>query len=191
MESAKNTKQLNETDACFIKALRNGNNRICHKFFYEEIGGILHKIRMEVFHGSIDFDEMVSELYLYLSQDNWAKLAGFDGKNGCRLRTWMIPVAWQYFMSIRERLLRTEKIDDNSSVIRDSLRDDVRIQIAIDVNAVLSRMPNERYAEIIRLLLIEGYASQDVADMLDLRVENIYNLKHRAINQFIELYGRR
>lgn len=191
MESKKNPKQLNETDAIFIEALRNGNNEISRQFFYKEIVGILHKIRMEVFRGNVDFDELVSELYLYLSRDNWTKLDGFDGKNGCRLRTWMIPVAWRYFMSIRERLLRTENIDDNSGVIRDSVSDNLRIQIAIDVNAVLSRMPNQRYAEIIRLLLIEGYDSQDVADMLDVRVENIYNLKHRAINQFIELYGRR
>ena len=191
METIKNTRQLTETDAIFVEALRNGNNEVTRQFFYKEIGGILHKIRMEVFRGNVDFDELVSELYIYLSRDNWTKLDGFDGKNGCRLRTWMIPVAWRFFMSIRERLLRTEKIDDNSGVIRGSVRDDLRIQIAIDVNAVLSRMPNERYAEIIRLLLIEGYASQDVADMLDLRVENIYNLKHRAINQFIELYGQR
>lgn len=191
MESAKNPKQLNETDVIFIKALKMGNNEISRQFFYKEIGGILHKIRMEVFRGNVDFDELVSELYIYLSRDNWTKFDGFDGKNGCRLRTWMIPVAWRYFMSIRERLLKTEKIDDNSGVIKDSIRDDLRIQIAIDVNAVLSRMPNQRYAEIIRLLLIEGYASQDVADMLDMKVENIYNLKHRAINQFIELYGQR
>lgn len=191
MEASKNTRQLNETDVIFIEALRNGNNEVSRQFFYKEIGGMLHKIRMEVFRGNVGFDELVSELYIYLSRDNWTKLDGFDGKNGCRLRTWMIPVAWRYFMSIRERLLRTEKIDDNSGVIRDSVRDDLRIQIAIDVNAVLSRMPNVRYAEIIRLLLIEGYASQDVADMLDLRVENIYNLKHRAINQFIEMYGQR
>lgn len=191
MESAKNPKQLNETDAIFIKALKMGNNEISRQFFYKEIVGILHKIRMEVFRGNVDFDELVSELYIYLSRDNWTKFDGFDGKNGCRLRTWMIPVAWRYFMSIRERLLKTEKIDDNSGVIKDSIRDDLRIKIAIDVNAVLSRMPNQRYAEIIRLLLIEGYASQDVADMLDMKVENIYNLKHRAINQFIELYGRR
>lgn len=191
MESPKNPKQLNETDAIFIKALKMGNNEISRQFFYKEIVGILHKIRMEVFRGNVDFDELVSELYIYLSRDNWTKFDGFDGKNGCRLRTWMIPVAWRYFMSIRERLLKTEKIDDNSGVIKDSIRDDLRIQIAIDVNAVLSRMPNQRYAEIIRLLLIEGYASQDVADMLDMKVENIYNLKHRAINQFIELYGQR
>ena len=156
MEATKNTRQLNETDVIFIEALKNGNNEVSRHFFYKEIGGILHKIRMEVFRGNVDFDELVSELYIYLSRDNWTKLDGFDGKNGCRLRTWMIPVAWRYFMSIRERLLRTEKIDDNSGVIKDSIRDDLRIQIAIDVNAVLSRMPNERYSEIIRLLLIEG-----------------------------------
>ncbi len=191
MESKQNTTPLNVNDIAYIEALKKGDGKMCHKFFYEEIVGILHRIRLEVFHCQVDLNEMFNELYLYLSKDNWTKLDGFDGKNGCRLRTWMIPVAWRYFMSIREKLLRTENIDDNSGVIRDSVRDDLRIQIAIDVNAVLSRMPNERYAEIIRLLLIEGYASQDVADMLDMKVENIYNLKHRAINQFIELYGQR
>lgn len=189
--SVKNHKQFYNQDVIFIEALRDGNNTICRQFFYKEIGGILHKIRMEVFRGNVDLNEMVNELYLYLSRDNWEKLDGFDGKNGCRLRTWMIPVAWRYFMSIRERLLHTENIEDNPSAIMDYLNDDLRIQIAIDVNAVLSKMPNQRYAEIIRLLLIEGYAAQDVADMLDMRIENVYNLKHRAITQFIELYGQR
>lgn len=191
MESAKKPQQLNYQDAIFIVALRNGNSEKCRQFFYHEIAGILHKVRMEVFRGNVDFDEMVNELYLYLSRDNWAKFDGFDGKNGCRLRTWMIPVAWRYFLSIRERLLYQENNDDNPGAIRDYANDDLRIQIAIDVNAVLSKMPNRRYSEIIRLLLIEGYAAQNVADMLDMRVENVYNLKHRAITQFIELYGQR
>lgn len=190
MESRKNSKQINEKDATFIEALKMGNNEISRQFFYEEIIGILHRIRAEVFHGLVNIDEMVSELYLYLSKDDWAKLNGFDGKNGCRLRTWMIPVTWRYFVNIRDRMLCTESVTGKEVDI-DSLRDDLRIQIAIDVNAVLAKMPNRRYAEIIRLLLIEGYAVQDVADMLDTRVENVYNLKHRAIAQFIELYGQR
>ena len=189
METAKTPKQLNNQDAIFIEALRNGNNTTCQQFFYNEIGGILHKIRMEVFRGNVDFDEMVNELYLYLSRDNWSRFDGFDGKNGCRLRTWMIPVAWRYFMSIRERLLHTENTEDNPGAIRDYANDDLRIQIAIDVNAVLSKMPNQRYAEIIRLLLIEGFSAQDVAEMLNVKVENVYNLKHRAIVLFIKSYS--
>lgn len=190
MEPANTPRQLKNQDPIFIKALKNGNSEICRYFFYREIGGILHKIRMEIFRGKVDFDEMVSELYLYLSHNDWAKLDGFEAKDGCRLRTWMIPVAWRYFMSIRERLLYSDNTEADTDAIMDYLRDDLRIQIAIDVNAVLSRMPNQRYAEIIRLLLIEGYAAQDVADMLGMRVENVYNLKHRAITQFIEIYGQ-
>lgn len=192
MESSVNTKQLHRRDALYIEALRNGYNEMTRQFFYTEIVGILHKVRVEVFRGRVSLDEMVSELYLYLSRNNWSKLDGFDGKNGCRLRSWMIPVAWRFFLSIKETLAG----DDNADTVMtgDSFEptaDDLRIQIAIDVNAVLQRMPNRRYAEILRLLLIEGYTAQDVADMLDMRVENVYNLKHRAVAQFIDLYDRR
>lgn len=190
METTRKSGRIHDEDASFIEALRCGDSKRSHKFFYEEIIGILHRIRAEVFHGLVDIDEMVSELYLYLSNDNWTKLNGFTAKNGCRLRTWMIPVAWRYFVNIRDRLLCSDSLT-GKGVDTDSVRDDLRIQIAIDVNAVLARMPNRRYAEIIRLLLVEGYAVQDVADMLDIRIENVYNLKHRAIAQFIELYGRR
>ncbi len=183
--------QHNEQDIRFIEALRCGDNTISRQFFYQEIGGILHRIRAEVFHFQIDFDELVSELYLYLSKDDWAKLHGFESKNNCRLRTWMIPVAWRFFVSSRERLLPQDRYADESGAAPGFSDDDLRVQIAIDVNAVLARMPNRRYADILRLLLIEGYAPQDVADMLGVRLENVYNLKHRAIVQFIELYGRR
>lgn len=184
-----NNKQLNTQDANFIRGLKNHDEKISRQFFYHEIGGILHRIRAEVFRNSVDFDELVNELYLYLSQDDWSKFDGFISKNNSRLRTWMIPVAWRFFIKSRECFITS---DTTSGVTREAVsNDDLRIQIAIDVNATLSKMPNKRYSEIIRLLLIEGYAAQDVADMLNMRVENVYNLKHRAITQFIDLYGQR
>lgn len=191
MESKQNTTGLNTQDITYIDALKNGAGRMCYKFFYEEIVGILHRIRVEVFRGQVDYDEMVNELYLYLSKDNWAKFNGFEAMNGCRLRTWMIPVAWRFFISKREYLIKSEVPSEKSDTEYCSTNDDLRIQIAIDVNAVLTKMPNQRYAEIIRLLLIEGFAPTDVADMLGMKVDNVYNLKHRAIGQFVELYGDR
>lgn len=191
MEPARNLKQLNRQDALFIEALRSGNNELSCQFFHNEIVGILHTIRLKVFRGLVGFDELVSELYLYLSQNDWAKLNGFDGKNGCRLRTWMIPVAWRYFISIREKLLYGDRGGYGTIADVDSVHDGLRMSIMMDVNAVLSRMPNRRYAEILRLLLVEGYTVPEVADMFALKVENVYNLKHRAIVQFIKLYGMR
>ena len=192
METTATLKQINPTDALYVKALKDGDNRMSRKFFYEETAGILHRIRMEVFRGQVDFDEMVSELYLYLSHDGWSRLDSFGGHNNCRLRTWLIPVAWRFFLGIRERMLSSRNADGYDMTTLDGASDDdLRIQIAIDINAVLRKMQNRRYADIIRLLLIEGYPAQDVADMLGIKVANVYNLKHRAIVQFIELYGQR
>lgn len=190
MDTEGKKSQLDTRDITFIKALKSGDSTICRQFFFNEIAGILQRIRMELFHGRVDFDEMVSELYLFLSHNDWARFDNFNGKNGCRLRTWMIPVAWRHFMDIRRRLLYPEDNDDPGET-RDKTNEDLRIQIAIDVNAVLSSMPNRRYSEIIRLLLIDGYTPKDVAEMLGMRIENVYNMKHRAITQFMEIYGQR
>ncbi|MGN0223084.1 MAG: sigma-70 family RNA polymerase sigma factor [Muribaculaceae bacterium] len=182
---------LNEMDARFIAGLKSGDSAVCREFFYNEIVGVLQKVRIQVFRGLVDFDEMVSELYLYLSRNGWSKLDGFDGQNGCRLRSWMIPVAWRFFVDAYDRLMHVVADDaDAEKMAYADVSDDLRIQVAIDVNAVLERMPNERYAEVLRLLLVDGYDAQDVAAMMGVKVENVYNLKHRAIRQFIEMYGR-
>lgn len=189
MKTTEQSIKVNDNDIRFIAGLKSGNSAICRQFFYTEIAGVLHKVRVQVFRGLVDFDEMVSELYLYLSRNNWAKLDGFDGKNGCRLRSWMIPVAWRFFVDAYDRFMGNVADEGQAERMADAdVRDDLRIQMAIDVNAVLKSMPNERYAEVLRLLLIEGYAPADVADMLGIKVDNVYNLKHRAIQQFIELY---
>ena len=182
---------LNENDARFIAGLKSGNSAVCREFFYSEIVGVLQKVRVQVYRGLVDLDEMVSELYLYLSRNGWSKLDGFDGKNGCRLRSWMIPVAWRFFVDAYDRIMHVVAAEDVAEKMSGAdVRDDLRIQMAIDVKAVLERMPNERYAEVLRLLLIEGYGVSDVAEMLGVKVDNVYNLKHRAIQQFIEVYGR-
>lgn len=97
----------------------------------------------------------------------------------------------EIFISKRECLIKSDRSSEKSGTLSCSTNDDLRIQIAIDVNAILTKMPSQRYAEIIRLLLIEGFAPKDVADMLGMKVDNVYNLKHRAITQFMELYGDR
>lgn len=181
---------ISTPDSLFIKGLKAGDSHICHQFFYSEIIGILKRIRYELLRNQVDLDEMVNELYIYLSRDGWAKLDSFGARNDCRLRSWMIPVAWRYFLACRERLLSIDSVDsaDCPEHPDESSHDDLRIQIAIDVQAVLERMPNRRYADVLHLLVIEGYPAADVADMLGVRVENIYNIKHRAISQFVEIY---
>ena len=186
--------EFNPDDLRFIRGLKSSDADITHEFFYGEIGGILRRIHAELFKGAVGMDEMVGELYLYLCKDSWRRLDGFTGASGCRLRSWMIPVAWRFFMAVRSKMtigLYSDSPEESDNPVPISTAEEMRLQIAIDVKSVMDRMPNRRYAEILRLLLIEGYTPAETADMLGMRVENVYNLKHRAISQFAEIYGRR
>lgn len=193
-----NIKVIDPRDEKFLRGLKASDETISHDFFYEELANLISKIRRDVYQQQVSFEEMVSELYLYLSADNWSKLKGFEAKNGSRLRTWMIPLTWRFFVGIRSRLLvgRNELLAGDVTLLPGNseptdMAEDLRIQIAIDIKAVLDQMPNSRYAEILRLLLIDGFTPGEVAEMVGTKVDNIYNLKHRAVAQFVGIYGRR
>ncbi len=71
-------------------------------YFYGELRGMLETIRRRVFNGRVEYDEMVSELYLFLAQDDWRRIRTFDARNGCSLRTWLSTVAWRFFLGAQE-----------------------------------------------------------------------------------------
>ena len=190
MEKTVERESHRKCDAELITRLKEGDKEGIERFFYEEILGILKRIQSKIFQGRVELDDLMIELYLYLNENNWRRLDCFDGRNNCRLRTWMIPVAWRFFVVKRYTFDEIKSADNRLFPLSAYSDDELRIQIAIDVNAVLDRMPNKRYSEILRLLIIEGYAASDVADMLNLKVDNVYNFKHRAIKQFIKLYGK-
>ena len=62
-------------------------------------------------------------------------------------------------------------------------------EIAIDVNTTFERMPNKRYVQVLQWMLVEGYDADEVATKLNTTAANVYNIKHRAIVQFVEVYN--
>ncbi len=177
-------------DTNLINSLKRGEPQAIKQFFYDELSFIINHIRQTMFDGRADYDELVNELYIYMSRENWKKFDSYEARNGSRLRTWMIPVAWRFFLGVRERLEQPQSTADKLACIDETDEIDQRIQIAIDVTATLSKMTNKRYAQILNLLYLEGHSNDDVAQLLSLDKSNLYNLKHRAIKQFIEIYKK-
>ena len=58
----------------------------------------------------------------------------------------------------------------------------------VDVRTTLDAMPNPRYAEAVNLLVLRGYEVKEVAELWHTSVPNVYNIRHRAVNQFRECY---
>lgn len=180
---------MDRHDGMTIESLMNGNVETTRRFFYEDISHIIHRIQTDLFNGQLEYDEIVNELYLFLAKDNWKKLAGFTGRNNCRLITWMSPVAWRLFVCHYYKLMKCRSADGRFGM-RDLSVTGKSVEISLDVNAVMFKMPNRRYAEALDLLVRKGYSAEEVARMWHTNTANIYNIKRRAIKMFTDMYNK-
>lgn len=178
------------TDIDYINGLKTADQEITYRFFYELCGYILYDIRSTLLQDRVEFDDMVNELYVYLSDRNWHKLDTFAALNGCRLSSWMIPLSWRFFLQKRAYLLGMS-LDNSMEVgkVKDDYMDEFDIEVLLDVEQTFAVMPNKKYVQVLRWLLIDGYNPDEVAVRLHIRVSNVYNIKHRAVVQFIKYYG--
>ena len=51
----------------------------------------------------------------------------------------------------------------------------------MDVDNMLCQMKNQRYAKVIRMLMIDDMPPDEVAKELSVTVDNLYNIKRRAM----------
>jgi RNA polymerase sigma factor (sigma-70 family) len=190
-----NRRQVNHIDAEIIVGLKSSDSAIrdfyVNRLFYKELKPLLCTIQYSLFKGTVDYDELVNDLYIHLSRNNWSALDSYRGDNQARLSSWISRVAWHYFMNSYIRLSRVLPDEDGVlesmkpyAVVSD---DDIRM----DIEEVLKLMPNRRYAEVLKLNLYYGYPAEDIAVLMNTTVSNVYNIKHRAVMQFISIYGRR
>ena len=182
------TKAIHPHDQMVIAALKAGDSVVTRRFLYEELAGLLETIRQKVFGRRVDYDELVSELYLSLSADSWRRLDTFTARGSCRLRTWMSAVAWRHFLKLQEE--KGEDLPDSGEIDKpdSGTAPDMQLQMAIDVRDTLDRMPNRRFARVLSMLLLEGFTPKETAEALGTTVDNIYNMKRRAIEQFVSFY---
>ena len=179
-------KKISDTE--YIAGLKSGNNHITKSFFYGLCNYLLNDIKFSLMDGNVVYDELVNELFLYLSKDNWRKLETFAGINGCSLCSWVTRITWRYFFKQRERLFGKAVLGIPDIQV-DKTSDNLDTEIAMDVNTTFERMPNKRYVQVLQWMLIEGYDADEVATKLNTTVANVYNIKHRAIVQFVEEYN--
>lgn len=188
---AKGSREQRYTDAQYIQGLKDGDAKVTHSFFYNLCNYTINDVRISLMHCQIGYDELVNELFIYLSANNWSKLNTFSGFNGCSLMSWMVKLTWRFFMQRRESILgKHDSLDTYAETIDGKVVSLLDLEIAMDVESTFRRMANKRYVQVLTWMLVEGYSAEEVAERLQTSVANVYNIKHRAIVQFIETYSR-
>lgn len=175
------------TDIELRDALIAGDEGATEEFFFNKCRPLFISVIRRVFDYEVDYDECISELYIHLMEDDARRLKQFEGRS--TIFQWMKIVATRFFISIRRKVIENNSSDHlldvaaKHNVMSSESQNDAQVDIAM----LLDKMPNSRYAMVLKRLIIEDADPQEVADEMDIKIDNLYNIKKRAIAALMRL----
>ena len=175
------------TEQQIIASLIARDEQVTQQFFFKDCRPLFMSIMRHVFSYQVDYDEFVNEFYLYLMEDEAYRLKQFQGRS--TIYQWLKVVAIRYFMAKRDGLIDMEPKDTLSdSVIQDeAVEEESAMTARMDVERLFALMPNKRYVYVIRRLVLQEAEPKVVAQELDTNVDNLYNIKKRAMAALTEV----
>lgn len=171
------------TDFEIIQALIARDNKVTQEFFFERCRSLFYAIIHKVFDYEVDYDEFVNELYLYLMENEAARLKQFEGRSS--LYQWLKVTAIRFFIKKRDQLIEDQTND--TLYEEEDIKDNPMSASVLDVQRLLDAMPNKRYAYVIRKLIIEEYTPEELSAEMHITTDNLYNIKRRAMMQLMQV----
>ena len=175
------------TDMQIIEALIARDGKVTEQFFFKDCRPLFTSIIRKIFSYHVDYDEFVNEFYLYLMENDSCRLRQFEGRSS--IYQWLKVVAIRYFIAKRDGMIDitppdplTDKKEDEATYDEES-----RNTAEMDVKRLLFLMPNRRYAYVIKRLVLEDAEPSEVAQELGTNVDNLYNIKKRALSAITDL----
>lgn len=175
------------TDKQIIQALIARDERVTEQFFYVNCRPLFLSIIRNVFSYEVNYDEFVNEFYLYLMENNSYRLRQFEGRSS--VYQWLKIIAIRYFIAKRDRMIDKPSEESLIDEASKTMSIDMEKQLAarVDIAHLLRLMPNRRYEYVIRRLVLQGAEPKAVAKELCTNVDNLYNIKKRAIASLTDL----
>ncbi len=175
------------SEAEIIEALIARDEKVTDQFFFGSCRPLFLSIIRNVFPYEVDYDEFVNEFYLHLMENDAYRLRQFEGRSS--IYQWMKVIAIRYFIAKRNRVIDTEP--ENApivSAVQEGIIDSENETIArMDIGRLLSNMNNRRYAYVILRLVLQDAEPKVVAKELMINVDNLYNIKKRALAVLTQL----
>lgn len=175
------------TEQQIIEALIAKDEKVTEQFFYRNCRPLFLSIIRNVFSYEVDYDEFVNEFYVHLMENDGYRLKQFQGRSS--IYQWIKVIAIRYFIAKRDRMIENrsqEPLIDNAKNTQ-IVEAEKQMGVSVDIIHLLKRMPNRRYEYVVRRLLLQDADPKEVAKELCTNVDNLYNIKKRAIASLTEL----
>lgn len=170
-----------------IEALIAHDERVTRQFFLKDCRPLFMSIICHVFSYEVDYDEFVNEFYLYLMENDAYRLRQFQGRS--TIYQWMKVIAIRYFIAKREGMIDMESKDTllDSVIQNEAIDEEKKMTAKMDIEHLFSLMSNKRHVYVIRRLVLEEAEPKVVAQELRTNVDNLYNIKKRAMAALTEI----
>ena len=168
------------TEQEIIQGLIARDDKVTSYFFFTRCQPLFYGIISDIFDHKADYDELVNELYAHLMANDARRLRQFKYESS--LYQWLKTTAIRFCLRLKigGTVIDVESQEplDNKNRNTDSTESS---QAKMDVEALLFQMRNQRYAKVIRMLIIDDMEPEKVAQELAVTVDNLYNIKRRAM----------
>ena len=149
--------------------------------FFMRCNGMFAHIACSVFQSQTCKEELITDFYFFLSENNWNRLRKFEFKAG--LNTWLTVIALRFFKKMR--ISQTKLVAIDPQLIAETQKEktddyDVIDEMSrLELYKAIDRLskPRERYALLADLT---GKRAEDIAAEMGCTVAAVYNLTKKA-----------
>ena len=193
-------------DLQIAQAIIRKDETVTRNYFYKHCYPLFKSIYDNYYTDCINCKEFIDEIYVILltpsKTTGKCQMENFKGES--TLASWL-KTSCLYFcykkykakkqMPLFESLPSNHGQDNDEDVNKDELKFG-HLQIDFnnlnreDAMAILKRMPNKRYSEIIRLRYLEMLTNEETAIALGMTMQNFYNKHKLAKAQYIRIHGK-
>ena len=176
------------TDVEIYSQLLNNDERMICYVFYEHFRTMLRFNAMKAAgNKEVELDDLIQELYLYMSQNDWEKLRKYSPEYP--FANWFSVVSYRFFKDFTFSMIESsqnvpiDNIDDRTVL---SQGNNISSSIIMDIKNAIRKAKPPRDRRILEALILNEEEPTDVAAQFEVTVDNLYNIKRRAIAKLIK-----
>lgn len=169
------------SDRQLVELLLANDEEAIEYLLFIRCNGMFAHIACSVFQSQVCKEELITDFYFFLSENNWSRLRQFEFKAG--LNTWLTVIAIRFFKKIR--VSRTKMLTIDPQLIVETRKDEtddydiINEMSRLELYKAIDRLskPRERYALLADLT---GKRAEDIAAEMGCTVAAVYNLTKKA-----------
>lgn len=176
------------TDLEIYNGLLGEDERMIQYVFYHHFNSLLRfNAQKTAGNKSIDFEDLVQELYMYISKNNWEKLRKYNPE--MPFVNWFSVVSYRFFKDFSASMIESSKnlpienMDDRTVFLQGN---QIMSTMMMDVKAAIKKVKPPRDQQILESLILKEEEPAEVAKQHNVTVDNLYNIKRRALAKLIQ-----